>query len=177
MLLGIGGISRSGKTKLAKEIARWMRQKGKSVVVLHQDACIMPESQIPTITRDGDTHIDWEHPDSIDWVRWEQSILEAKKTHDVVIAEGLFAFWKPEINALFDQKLFVSIREETFYKRKANDKRWGEEPDWYVKYIWEAYQQYGKVPENLPDVLYISGEKPLGQLEMENDRLIICGNY
>lgn len=165
--IGIGGISRGGKTKLAKELARLLRQKGFHVAVLHQDSYIVPESEIPTITHHNETRIDWEHPASIDWLAWQRAIETAQQSHDFVLAEGLFAFWKPEINEIYDFALFMSISETTFYQRKAEDKRWGEEPLWYVQHIWNAHQLYGQPPESL-NALQLSGEKPLDKATLSD---------
>lgn len=152
MVIGIGGLSRSGKTKLAKRVRSLYT--GKKVLLLHQDDFVKEEKNIPLI-RD---HIDWEVPESIDLEKWETAIKAGMENYEVVILEGILIFSFPEINKLYDKQILVEISEELFMTRKREDLRWGKEPEWYIAYIWEAYQVYGepegfagyKVPGNRP---------------------------
>ena len=51
----------------------------------------------------------------------------------------------------------LAISYQTFLKRKIEDHRWGEEPDWYIQHIWESHLQvpkWGKID------LHLSGENP-----------------
>lgn len=152
MLIGIGGVSRSGKTKLSRKVNKWLRDQGYTVAIFHQDDFVKPDSEIPLI-RD---HIDWEVPESIDWDRWNRDLVSAITTYDWVIAEGLFAFWAKDAAYKLDRKILVEISEESFLARKREDLRWGKEPEWFIRHIWENYQIYGK-PEPF-DGLRISGE-------------------
>lgn len=162
LVIGIGGVSRSGKTSLAKRIASWYAD----AVVLHQDDFIVPESQIPRISCGADVHIDWEVPESIDFKWLQSAILAALARQQTVVVEGLFAFHAPEISALYDRKIFLHISQATFKKRKAEDLRWGKEPDWYIAHIWNAYLKYGTLPSDLPHVLHLSGEQPISEAQV-----------
>ncbi|MCO6480377.1 MAG: hypothetical protein J5I94_27295 [Phaeodactylibacter sp.] len=155
MIIGIGGVSRSGKTTLAKRLARHFRRQGLSAVILHQDDFVFPEEQIPKIR--GKT--DWEHPGSIDFERFRQAIRSNANTHDIVIAEGLMALYDEGANALYDKCFFVEISRETFLERKSQDLRWGKEPDWYIIRIWDSFQQYGQPRQPLPEILVVNGEE------------------
>ncbi|MDP5169073.1 MAG: hypothetical protein NWR72_02420 [Bacteroidia bacterium] len=154
MLLLIGGVSRSGKTKLSQKIALWLRTEGHKVSVLHQDEYVKPESEIPMI-RD---HIDWEVPESIDWARWQEAIRSAALSHDWVIAEGLFAFSDQELNQAADRQIMVNVSEDTFLQRKREDLRWGQEPEWFIAHIWRSFLIYGE-PASFAG-LVLSGEQP-----------------
>lgn len=153
MLIGIGGVSRSGKTKFSRKVNKWLRDQGNSVAIFHQDDFVKPEKDIPLI-RD---HIDWEVPESMDWDRWNETIQQAQLTHNCVIAEGLFAFWERDSSLTFDKKILVEVSEEIFLARKREDLRWGREPEWFIQHIWDSYQIYGK-PSPF-DGLLISGER------------------
>lgn len=161
MIIGIGGVSRSGKTMLAKRLARHFRQRGLPVVILHQDDFVFPEEQIPKIRE----KVDWEHPGSIDFERFRQAILSNAQTHDVVIAEGLMAFYDEGVNALYDKCFFVEISRKTFLERKSQDLRWGREPDWYIEHIWNSFQQYGRPGPFLPEILVVDGEQAVDNWE------------
>ncbi len=138
MIIGIGGISRGGKSFLAKEIKNTLSQK--QICILHQDDFVLPKNQIPKIRN----HIDWESPLSIDFNLFYDAILEAKEKADIVIAEGLFAFYNEEINTLYSARLLVELPKHEFIKRKRRDGRWGYEEDWYIEHIWQSYLYYGK---------------------------------
>ena len=154
MIIGIGGVSRAGKTKLARRLQKYFRQQGRSVRLLHQDEFVFPESEIPKVKG----RVDWEHPGSIDFSRFRESIVKASQQYDVVIAEGLMAFCDEETNRLYEKCFFVEISKPTFLRRKAADQRWGEEPEWYVEHIWESYLKYGVPVEWPAPVLRLSGE-------------------
>lgn len=142
MIVGIGGVSRAGKTTLANLMAKLFLARGKSVSIIHQDEFVYEESILPRI-RD---RVDWEHPSSIRLSDFRRAILDAKKEHDLVIAEGLLCFYDTELTDLMDRKILVTISKATFLERKREDLRWGSEPDpdWYMEHIWDSYLQYGK---------------------------------
>ncbi len=156
MIIGIGGLSRSGKTKVAKKIRTELQKQGQNVLLLHQDHFSFPEIKIPKIK----DRADYEHPDSIDWNRYLAAIQEGIKAQQTIISEGLFAFANQQLNQLYDRQIFVSIDQATFMQRKANDTRWGPlPPPWYLQHIWDAHQIHGQCP--LPSPLQINGTKPL----------------
>lgn len=157
MIIGIGGVSRAGKTKLAKRLRKYFREQGRSARILHQDEFVFPESQIPKV-RD---RVDWEHPGSIDFPRFRQAIVDAARQFDIVIAEGLMALHDAATNRLYDKCFFVEISKPAFLRRKAADKRWGEEPEWYAEHIWESYLKYGVPAEWPAPALRLSGEEGL----------------
>ncbi len=155
MVIGIGGVSRSGKTSLAFLIQRLLEEHGQTAVVLSQDNFVLPENLIPKIKH----RTDWECPESVDFQRYRHTILEKKKTHTYVITEGLLNFWDAETDALFDRRLFVTINKDIFLARRAEEKRWGFEPKWFIEYVWKSYLKYGKTILNQPKngVLLLSG--------------------
>jgi nicotinamide/nicotinate riboside kinase len=140
MIIGIAGVSRSGKTSLSDLIQKKLIMKGEMTIVLHQDDYVMPEKDIPKIRH----RIDWECPQSIDFQCFRSEILEAKKHCEHVITEGLLNFWDNEISLLFDKKIFVEISKQTFLERRQKEKRWGFEPKWFYEHVWQSYLKYGK---------------------------------
>jgi len=154
MIVGIGGISRSGKTTLAKKLLSYF--PGKKKAIIHQDDYINAGYNIPVI---GD-QIDWEDPDSIDFQNLSYDFHWMADNLDVLILEGLFAFQNVELNSKFDKKILLRIDFKTFMTRKKQDKRWGEIPEWYFHHIWNSYSKFGH-PATLQDFLLLDGNEDL----------------
>jgi uridine kinase len=141
LLIGIGGVSRSGKTSLASTLASKIRSAKKKVLVIDQDDHVRPKPEIPKIKN----LVDWEHPSSIDWLGLIKLIKQEIHRNDVIIIEGIFAFWSKEIK--YDLKVYLQISRTLFKERKNTDKRWGDIPEWYIDHIWESHLKYG-VPDH-----------------------------
>jgi len=143
MVIGIGGISNAGKSGLARRIKNYYSSK--KVTVLCQDDFAFPNEKIPLI-RD---HIDWECPESIDFKHYEETVIKAIEDNDIVIIEGIFAFYYGSTTNLIDKKIFLTLNSRFFFMRKNTDFRWGKEPDWYIEHIWKNHIKYCKT--NTPD--------------------------
>lgn len=151
LCIGIGGVSRSGKTFLAALINAAMDD----TMIIGQDKYICAESEIPKING----HIDWEIPESIDWVKLKSDIEMAVHSGKTVLVEGLLAFSNPDINRIYDIAIFIQLGKREFLKRKQHDLRWGKEPDWYIGHIWNSYEKYGQLPEGFKHALLLDGEQ------------------
>lgn len=152
IVVGIGGVSRAGKTFLAELIAQ--KSLLSPVVILPQDDFVKPKPEIPLIQG----HIDWESPESIDFPKYKNAITQAAAYPGIVIAEGLLAFHDPGIVQLFDKIIFISLTYKEFKLRKQADLRWGKEPKWYIRHIWNSYLRFGQCPLVNIDTLDIHGE-------------------
>lgn len=152
MIIGIGGVSRAGKTSLAFKIREWLGDREASII--HQDEFIQPMELMPKIHG----HIDWEHPASLDFNRLLEKVKAESKLRKFVIVEGLMVFRSKELFSLLDKKIYLKIGKEVFLSRKTLDNRWGEEPDWYIEHIWNNHFIYGKLPDNETNILQLDGE-------------------
>jgi len=137
-IIGIGGVSRSGKSTLAKKLKDHFATK--RVVILDQDDFVKPQHAIPKIH--GRT--DWEHPDSIDLVALLAEMDAAQANQDVIIVEGLLAFHFEELRSRYDITIFISISKDTFLFRRQQETRWGTEPDWFIAHVWDSHLTYGQ---------------------------------
>lgn len=155
MVIGIGGISNSGKSHLAEKLAGHFRDR--STKVISQDNFVLPAEEIPQII----DHIDWETPESINFVKFKETILEAIKTFDFIIVEGIFVYHDKQVNELYDKKLFIEISKETFLDRKIKDTRWGIEPAWYMDHIWKSYLKFGQPKRKTKEIYFIDGNKEI----------------
>jgi uridine kinase len=154
MIIGVGGVSTAGKTTLTAKLKTCFM--GKTISTLCQDDFVKPIEQIPLINN----RINWEHPDSIDHEKFRQAMLAENKVNDVVIAEGLVIFHDIKTRKLFNKSIYIEIDFQTFRKRKAVDKRWGYEPQWYIKHIWESFLNFGQIPDDHNECLIIKGTLP-----------------
>jgi uridine kinase len=133
MIIGIGGMSRSGKTTLAKRIAS--NYTAGRVTILSLDDYAIPEKDIPMV-RDM---IDWEHPESIDFDRFYLDVYDAGHEFNLVLAEGFLIYLHPPLRDIFDKKICVTITREEFERRRKQQYK---EPQWYLDHIWDSYQLY-----------------------------------
>ena len=148
MVIGIGGCSNSGKSELAEQLNNFYNTQ--NVKVLCQDDFVKRRDFLTSINE----HVDWELPSTIFINDYINAVKDASKTYDLVICEGLFAFWFDELNKLYDKKIFLELDEITFKTRKRKDLRWGKEPDWYIEHIRQSYLKYGLPKTSETDILY-----------------------
>jgi len=162
MKIGIGGISRAGKTQLANYIKDLFPYR--KTIVLCQDDFVFEQNKLPVIKDE----IDWESPASIDFEKFRKAINKAGKEHDIVIVEGLLIFYNSGICTDLDKKIFVYINEAIFRERKLKDTRWGSFPYWYVDHIWNSYRKYGRVEREREDFLHLDGSRDFDRKQILN---------
>jgi uridine kinase len=155
MIIGIGGISNAGKSKLAENIKDYFSDK--TVKILCQDHFAHPTHTIPKIN----DHTNWEIPESLDFDKFVKNVIAESKKNDIVIDEGLFVFYDERLNRLYDKMIYLSISKKTFFERKNKDLRWGKEPGWYMEHIWESHQQFFDKIEFRKKAFQLSGENPV----------------
>ncbi len=160
MIIGIGSCSNSGKSALAEKLKNHYTDL--KVKVLCQDDFVYRRDYLTTINE----HVNWEIPSTIRIDEYIAAVKEADTQNDLVICEGLFAFWFDELNALYNKYIFLEIDKATFFQRKKADWRWGKEPDWYIEHIWQSYLRYGQI--NLPkaNTLFLDSVKEIDILEV-----------
>ena len=140
-LIGIAGGSGSGKTTFAKKVMARVPSGTGDVVLLHQDSYYhsVPPSDLKV---HGEPNFD--HPDAFDWelLREHLTALKAggsvevpvydfvtcrrqKKTEKVgpcgvVLFEGIFTLWDPEIRNLFDLKIYLNVEADIRFIRRLH---------------------------------------------------------
>lgn len=155
MIIGIGGVSRAGKTTLANRLKRHFEEQGKSVSVFCQDEYVKPTISLPKV----EGVPDWERPSTI---KWDKLLRDVQKSEsDVKVIEGLFSFYPASLRSEYDLKIFVEIEKDTFKQRKSEDVRWEEEPEWYAEHVWRSYLKYGQMKGDKQEYIPVSGEKEI----------------
>ena len=112
LVIGIAGGTCSGKSTLADLLKEALAEYAVEVIA-------------PFSGREYPEH---NHPDALDLPRLYQSFDRALNgMADVVIIEGLFALYLPEIYTRCDLRLFVELRpEERFFRRLRRHMEWGQ---------------------------------------------------
>ncbi|MCB2207521.1 MAG: hypothetical protein KQH67_04435 [Bacteroidetes bacterium] len=155
MIIAIGGISNAGKSRLAARIASYYEKQ--STIILCQDNYANPTPEIPKIN----THTNWEIPESINFEKYYEKIIDCKPNYDIIIAEGLFVFYEQRLIDLYDKSIYLIIDKETFIERKKDDLRWGKEPEWYMQHIWDSHFRYCNEVISRKNAFQLSGKEPI----------------
>lgn len=150
MIIGIGGVSRSGKTSLAKLLSRQLENS----ISLSLDDYTFPHDKLPKVNG----LYDWEVPGAYNFDLLLQATEKMGESYAIVIVEGILVFHDARVNDLFDRRILLQIDRNEFLERRAKETRWGVEPRWYLDHTWESYQRYGSQCKG--DHLVLSGMKP-----------------
>lgn len=138
IIIAIAGGSGSGKTTIAKEIAKRFNAK-----ILNIDDYYLDQSKVPLKKRDD---LNYDHPDSIEWRLLENHVkllsegkgverpiynfgshTREKRTNPLkpdkyIIIEGILALHDLALNDLYDYRIFVDAPERIrFSRRLARD--------------------------------------------------------
>lgn len=194
-LIGVAGLSGSGKTALARELAS--RLEGCSGV-LSLDSYYRAQRDVPLEQRAA---VNYDHPGAIDWPLLAVHLTtlvggeaieaphylfdqhtRAAETHPFeprpfLILEGILALHHPPIRALLDLKIFVETRPEECLRRRLERDvaERGRTPEsvlrQYQETVWPMALEY-VVPSRAFADLVVSGEQPIdGAVETVLHRL------
>ncbi|MEP0986651.1 hypothetical protein [Ekhidna sp.] len=153
-IIGIGGVSRSGKSSLAQKIKD--RLSDRQVLLLDMDDFVFSASDIPKIN--GKT--DWERPESVDFNQILSEVQNSRRNYDIIIVEGILAFANDALRSGYDLTIQIQLSKETFLLRRKKEQRWGDEPDWYLEHVWDSYLKWGQFQEA---DMQLSGEEELSE--------------
>ncbi|MEQ8470602.1 MAG: hypothetical protein RIC35_05425 [Marinoscillum sp.] len=160
MIIGIGGVSRAGKTTLAERLKAHYEKAGKTVAIFCQDEYVKPKVSLPKVQGVPD----WERPSTI---KWDNLLRDVQRSEaNIKIVEGLFSFYPASLRAQYDLKIFIEIEKPTFQSRKSKDKRWDEEPEWYAEHVWRSFMKYGQMKGDKQEYIPISGEQKIDLKEI-----------
>lgn len=166
-IIGITGGSASGKTQFFNELIKEFDET--QLCIISQDNYYRPREEQP-IDENGIRNFDT--PNSIDFVALANDILALKgkikvfkeeytynnpsqkpkileyKPAPIIIVEGIFVLYYPEISALLDLKLFIDTKEHLKFKRRIirDNKERGYDLDdvlyRYENHVYPTYEKY-----------------------------------
>lgn len=114
-IIGISGASGSGKSTFSQKLTECLPGSYYLPIDKHY------KKVLPTITSpmDGKEYPDWNQPDSIDRESAKREILNAASSdYPYIIVDGAFIFCIPEIDDLFDFKIYIDATiEMRIYRR------------------------------------------------------------
>jgi uridine kinase len=184
-LIGIAGLSGSGKTELARQLAARLDSSG----VLTLDSYYRPQSHLPMEAR---AKLNYDHPDALDWpllkahldaLSHGDSIEEPHYLFDqhtrsmetrtvwpkpYLILEGILTLCREDVRERLDLKVFVSTTPEECFRRRlerdiAERGRTAEGVrDQYEGSVWPMAVEFVLPSRVFADVV-VSGEEPQDQ--------------
>jgi uridine kinase len=183
-IIGVAGLSGSGKTALARKLAPSL-----DADVITLDAYYHSQSQLSLAEREK---LNYDHPDALDWILLAdhltalalgESIEEPIYLFDqhtrahhsrrieprpVMIVEGILALHNDAVRKLLDLRVFVTTRDEECLRRRlerdiAERGRTRESViEQYRNTVWPMALQY-VLPSRVHADLVVSGEEPLNE--------------
>ncbi len=188
-LIGIAGLSGSGKTALARMLAPHLKAMYGGCEIITLDAYYHSQSHL---TLEQRSKLNYDHPDALDWsllashlaaLTRGESIEEPVYLFDqhtradftrhidpqpVFIVEGILALHHPNVRDLLDLRVFVTTRDEECLRRRlerdiAERGRTRESVlEQYYSTVWPMALEY-VLPSREYASLVVSGEEPLDQ--------------
>lgn len=118
----MSGFSGSGKSligkSLMKDINRSKSDKSKDFKFINLNDFLKSESEYNvSVDVSGLKIIDWDSPDAIDWVKFNENINENKKDRVGIIVSG-FAFPKDKLNFTVDFHIHFKISKDELIKNR-----------------------------------------------------------
>ncbi len=117
ILAGIGGGSASGKSYLSEKLAEMLT--GFKLAIIHTDRFFKPVKPQMISRFSGNSLDDFNQPESWDFAAYHEALADALNSDvQIIIAEGIFAIFEPEVREKFDLTIFVDTpSDERFYRR------------------------------------------------------------
>jgi uridine kinase len=171
LVVGIGGVSRSGKTTLANALLGLLPRE--TTHIIHLDRYFSLDA---IMQRQAETHTpfqNWEEPHALDLAAFSADLTKLVATaaaqtrssspRPIVIAEGFLLFAEPLVRR-FDRSVFLWCDEATAKRRRFETKRVPE--GYFEAMIWPYHLQHNKhlpgwkeTGEPLGDILVLDGTR------------------
>lgn len=145
LVIGIGGISRAGKSTLTKALIEELKP---IAVFKIDDYLINPIKKFDETIQNY--IIDWEDPVVYDLEKFYLELMQKKeeinstchedKKTKYIIAEGFLLYHRKDITDLLDFKIKLSIDKEICRSRRKNTKHYVSD-HYFDEYIWKSFNE------------------------------------
>lgn len=147
LIVGISGVTCSGKSTLAKELHKHLNGS----VILHQDNYFLPPDDPRHVKIPELNHNNWEILTSVDMHKMYLDILKiiecqtaqhesGEKSKHVLILDGFLLFGYKAISDLCNLKYFLTLTKEQCWKRrKFRSYNPPDVPGYFDKVVWPEY--------------------------------------
>lgn len=159
-VVGLSGITCSGKTTLAKKIQEVMPD----TVVISQDEYFLPPDSEKHTFIDELNHANWELVTSLDMARLLNDVEEYRSEKPesqqrLLVIEGIVILNYRPIAELCRQKFFITLNKEACWERRQlRSYDPPDPPGYFEKCVWPMYEKHFKEIKDLyPETVFISG--------------------
>jgi len=140
IIIGIAGISRSGKTTLSKQLAEYYKIEK----ILHMDDFLIHKGIIKEDKNWPEPIKDWEDSACYDLDKFKQTIEDIKKSKNInnkiIVVEGFLLYLRKDISDLVDCKIYLEVDKEIARERRKSSKYY--HSDYYFDdYIWKVFHE------------------------------------
>lgn len=188
IIVGVGGGTSSGKTTIANRIYQDLTNNNKKVIIISQDSFykeLTPHQLELVKTND----YNFDNPDAIEFellkkalkslIAGEQNIqipiydfhkhqrssetIKIPDNPSIIIIEGIFIFWDPEIRDMLNIKLFVDVDDDTRLLRRIRRDTVERSRDLnqvlisYEKYVKPGYSVFIEPTKRYADLIIPNG--------------------
>jgi len=138
VVVGITGLSRSGKSTLTKKLAEHYKTEN----IFHMDNFLIHKGIMKNDPNWNSPIADWEDPKCYDMDECKKQIitLKAKENlkNNIIIVDGFLLFLRKDIADLCDFKIYIEIDKEIARERRKSTKFY--HSDYYFdEYIWKCF--------------------------------------
>ncbi|MDR1465272.1 MAG: hypothetical protein LBJ11_08250 [Oscillospiraceae bacterium] len=164
-VIGVAGGSASGKSTFARSLCASL---GDAALVIPMDSYYFPEEQLPRVCAPvtGKLYPDYNQPSSIELGRLKADLASAITggMNPVILVEGLFTLWDPEIFEQLDWKVFIDCKaDERAIRRLRRNMSWGRSfdqvADVYLDLVRFRHEEYVEPTKWRADFI-LNGSRP-----------------
>ncbi len=138
LVIGVTGISRSGKSTVTKKLGEYFKTEN----IISMDSYLIHHGIMKDDPNWKSPIPDWEDPRCYEFDKFKSQVEELKNSKEmknkIIIIEGFLLFMRKDIADLADFKIYIEIEKEVARERRKNTKHY--HSDYYFdEYIWKIF--------------------------------------
>jgi uridine kinase len=171
MIIGIGGVSRAGKTSLSRYLKDRLHKKAAEI---HLDDYIKESSHWDFFSKHPYFYLckihkvfNMEHPNTYDFNQLYEDIVKCMEENEIVIAEGFLITYDARIKSMLDKYIHITLSKNIFTQRRMKDFR---SNLWYANHVWKSFMKRGNNYSDLNHIV-INGDR---EIDMQTVLRFVC---